>query len=359
MYWPNMQRDIQNFINPCETCLQNKYERNPIQIPNILTPTANKPLEKIHIDLLSVEKTKFLTIVDSFSKHAQAYEVKNQNAITIVNKLMKYFSHYGIPHEITADNGREFNNKILINYLNFRKININFTSVDNPKSNGIIERFHSTLIEHLRILNQNKTFKELRLKERVNYALIAYNNSIHSVTKETPLNILLGHLKLNNFQLTEETIVDSYIQNHKEIMEEIYCGIKRNIEKSKLKYSEEVNKEIDLPGQVYLKQHKRNVGKCEKPKFKIISVEDVTPQRCQITDDKGKKHKYYNVLLFKITNFYLNENLPKYISVTIKIKLIKLRVFGLSLPIEYLFLGFLSETVEENRSKVLAHEPSK
>ena len=51
-YWPNMQKDIQNFINKCDVCLTTKYERNPIQIPNIKTPTVDNPFEKIHIDLL-------------------------------------------------------------------------------------------------------------------------------------------------------------------------------------------------------------------------------------------------------------------------------------------------------------------
>lgn len=293
-YWPNMQKDIQNFINKCNICLTTKYERNPIQIPNIQTPTADKPFEKLHIDLLSLEQTKILTIIDSFSKFAVAYVIKDKNAITVLNKLIKYFTHFTTPKEITSDNGLEFNNKTIQNYLALRHIDIHYISIDNPKSNGIVERFHSSLVEHMRIINQNPIIKTLQLKERLNYALIAYNNSIHSTTKRTPLEIVFGQISETNLK-PEEIQIDEYLQKHAEILKQINKQVKSNIEQNKLKYSKPIEIEHEIPEQAYVKINKRNSGKIEKPKFKILNVKTIVHERGQIVDTKDKKHKISNL----------------------------------------------------------------
>ena len=46
-YWPNMLTDIQKYINNCEICLANKYERQPIKLNDNLTETPKKPNEKV------------------------------------------------------------------------------------------------------------------------------------------------------------------------------------------------------------------------------------------------------------------------------------------------------------------------
>lgn len=63
-----MKESIQTFINKCEICQRAKYERNPLKPELNITPTAKKPLEILHMDTFQVENTKFLTIIDSFSK---------------------------------------------------------------------------------------------------------------------------------------------------------------------------------------------------------------------------------------------------------------------------------------------------
>ena len=63
--------DIQKTINNCEICQQNKYERKPFKIDDNLTQTPTKPFQKVNIDTLTLERKKYLTIIDQFSKFAQ------------------------------------------------------------------------------------------------------------------------------------------------------------------------------------------------------------------------------------------------------------------------------------------------
>nr|CAH7729195.1 unnamed protein product [Callosobruchus chinensis] len=53
------------------------YERHPVNAKMNITPTAIKPFEIIHMDAYTFEQSKFLIIIHSFSKYAQAYYYLN------------------------------------------------------------------------------------------------------------------------------------------------------------------------------------------------------------------------------------------------------------------------------------------
>ncbi|KAL1463850.1 hypothetical protein WDU94_015550 [Cyamophila willieti] len=76
-YWPNLVNTVQNYINNYEICQITKYDRKPLKLYMNKTPTATRPFEIVHIDTFTAERTKLLTIVDSFSKLAQAYYLES------------------------------------------------------------------------------------------------------------------------------------------------------------------------------------------------------------------------------------------------------------------------------------------
>ncbi|KAK9688502.1 Integrase zinc binding domain [Popillia japonica] len=148
--WNKMDTHVTNYINKCEVCKTANYDRNPPKLPLNLTEIYEKPFEKVHIDTFSLQDSDFLTIVDAFTKIGQAYHIEGKTAIEIFNKLLDFFSHYGIPKSITMDNGTEFVNRTIQSLLRDQKIQIHTITPHNPQSNGIVERFHETL-EHFRI----------------------------------------------------------------------------------------------------------------------------------------------------------------------------------------------------------------
>jgi len=72
---------------------------------------------------LTLEKRKYLTVIDQFSKHAVMYYLRNLKATSIVDTLTKYFSNYNVPDELTHDAGTEFNNKLVMELLKLYKSN--------------------------------------------------------------------------------------------------------------------------------------------------------------------------------------------------------------------------------------------
>lgn len=280
-YWPNLKTSIQKYINNCETCLKCKYERTPIKPTLNITPTAARPLEILHIDKFTIQNSKFLTIIDAFSKYAQAYPLNSSTSAEIVNGLLKFFAHHGTPTTIVSDNGAEFQGSLIKDLMALHGINIHFISSQHPDSNGVVERFHSTLIEHARLLSNRDEFKDSPIRTKINYAVIAYNNSIHSVTKLTPFELLYGHI--HNKPLTEidldQQMSNNYLEQHKQKTKALYEQMASAFIDHKNKVANAVNQhrtEIpNIPSDVFVKNTQRqNKTKAKYNKEQIKEINE-------------------------------------------------------------------------------------
>lgn len=221
-YWPKMKEQISKFINECAICGQAKYDRNPVKPQFKIVPPATKPLEIVHMDLLTIQNEKYVTFIDVFTKYGQAYHLRDGTAISILQALLQFCTHHGVPLTIITDNGTEFTNQLFNEFTRLHKINHHKTLPHSPNDNGNIERFHSTVLEHIRILKlQHKDEPVVNL---VPYALIAYNSSIHSFTKCRPFDLLNGHFDPRDpvsIDFTEH-VLQQYSENHRQQMKKVY-----------------------------------------------------------------------------------------------------------------------------------------
>lgn len=295
-YWPYMKKSIQTFINECEICQQSKYERNPVNIKMNITPTATKPFEILHLDTFTLEKTKFLTIIDSFSKYAQAYVLTALVSTQIVDNLIKFFTHHGIPKQITTDNGTEFKNSVINDLLSLHKIKIHFCSPNHPQSNSLVERLHSTIIEHIRLLN-TQGFENDCMESKMAYAILAYNHSIHSATKLKPIDIINGHINTDNpFDIDiDKILINNYLNDHKEKVKLMYSNINQKLIENKEKVITKLNANRDDPeifepdSKVFVKKHirQKNANKFHKS----TNITDINPERKVVsTNTQDKIH---------------------------------------------------------------------
>lgn len=221
-FWPKMKEQITKYINECNICGQSKYDRNTIRQELHLVPPPTKPFEIIHLDLFTGETEKFLTIIDSFSKYAQAYHLRDGTEVSVIQALLTFCTHHGVPLTIVTDRGTEFTNQLFAEFTRLHKIQHHKILAHTPNENGMIERLHSTLLEHIRLLKlQHRGESAINLMP---YAILAYNSSIHSFTKCRPLEVISGHFDPRdplNIDITEH-LMQLYIQNHRSKMQKVY-----------------------------------------------------------------------------------------------------------------------------------------
>ena len=279
-WWPKMKNAVTKFIKACDVCNKSKYNRNPEVPPLPITKTCDAPFEKIFIDVFTVAKDKYLTIVDTFSRLGHAIKIDSKNPADVLDALITYFSYYGIPEEISSDAGTEFNNQLIKEIANLHKIKLHLGTAKNPESQANVERFHSTLLEHLRCMEEDN---EIPTERRMRMAIIAYNNSISSATGITPLEAILGHTKTRNpLELYyDKRCYQDLINRHKERMKILYSRLKakdtQRKEKTQDKQQPKVRqKEFKIGEKVYVENITKS-NKMLRPflgPFTIIKIND-------------------------------------------------------------------------------------
>lgn len=200
VFFPGLYKRLQAFTKNCEDCRLAKYERRPFKIP-ITRRMYDRPFDTVYMDVFVKETEKFLTIVDAFSKFAQLYKIENEQTETIIETLTRYFSTFGIPKQIVCDQATSFRNTEMSKFLTDLNVLLHFASCSN--SNGVVERFHSTIIEMYQA-NRDKT-RNLYLYDGLKLVVALYNETKHSVTKMAPRDIVYGTSNsLNKIKLASD-----------------------------------------------------------------------------------------------------------------------------------------------------------
>lgn len=206
------------FTNKCDSCPKIKYEQKPLKLPISLTNIPYKPMEHMFVDLYSIGGTTFLTIIDNFTKYAQAIPLTGSTSIHIAEALLSLFAVVGVPKRLTTDSDSKFHNETITDIFALYDIYIHFTTPYKTNSNSPIERFHFTLAETIRIQRLTDQDESVNLMK---YAIIAYNNTIHSATGFTPFELLYGHTDSRNpLELhCPKKFYQEYVTKHKKNIE--------------------------------------------------------------------------------------------------------------------------------------------
>ena len=137
VYWPCMNSDVKQFISKCETC--NRFpisqQKETLQSHEL----ADRPWEKVGVDLMSVKDHNYLITVDYYSNFWEIDYLENTKACVVIRKLKAHFARYGLPSIVMSDNGPQF---ISEEFKNFA-VNYDFEHVTSsphyPRSNGKAE----------------------------------------------------------------------------------------------------------------------------------------------------------------------------------------------------------------------------
>ena len=184
----------------CVECA--RYHRgNPPKRGALKPFVTGAPWEIVSIDICgpfpkSERGNKFvITLVDHFSKYAEAYCVPNHTADVVASEFMNgWVARFGTPMQLLSDQGAEFESNLFQQLCKYMDIDKLRTSPYKPSTNAIVERFHRSLNG---IMSKIMHEHERTWDDFVPFALSAYRNSVHESTNYTPNHIIFGH-EVNN-----------------------------------------------------------------------------------------------------------------------------------------------------------------
>ena len=194
VYWPWMQRDIEDYIQHKCACLKQRKPQRHKKAP-LQRITTNAPLEMVTIDFLHLEKGSggnqyILMIVDHFTKFVQAYPTRNKSTTTVAKHLYNDFIlRFGIPTKLLSDQGGEFESKVIHELSSLAGVDKLRTTPYHPQTNGLCERMNRTLLHMFRTLPETM---KTQWPSMVNKMTHAYNCTKHSTTGFTPFRLMFG-----------------------------------------------------------------------------------------------------------------------------------------------------------------------
>ena len=257
-YWPTWSSDLAAFLKKCAQCAQ--YHRGTLpRRAEMQTPRAGEPWERISIDITgphpqSTRHNRYiLTIVDHFSKWAEAVAIPNHTAATIARVLVtQVFTHFGAPVQLLTDRGREFESELFLQLMKWMEIEKLRTTAYKPSTNGIVERFHRTLNS---MIGKVVSDSQRDWDERLPLVMAAYRASPHSSTGYTPNRLFLGRenrmpvdlaMGLPPSEVNGDQTIDDYVAKQQELASETYQLVRENLrvnaERRKVPYDVRVRK---------------------------------------------------------------------------------------------------------------------
>lgn len=144
----------------CDSCVRGKMARCSYE--NTYSETSKQSLEALHVDLCgpfriaSLNGKKYmLTVVDQFSRRyfVAFLKTKDEASQALQNLIRRRENELNTKvKRIRSDNGLEFVNEDLQQYLNRKGIKHEKTIAYSPRSNGAAERANRTLLDKARTL---------------------------------------------------------------------------------------------------------------------------------------------------------------------------------------------------------------
>lgn len=196
-YWPNLEKDVRNYIGKCDKCQTQKYTKF-VKEPLTITTTASSSFEKVFLDLIGPldrddqGNTYILTLQCEITKYVEAYPLKTKTTQEVARAFAENFIlRYGIPREIATDRGSEFISGTMRELCNILKVNQLMSTAYHHESIGSLENTHKMLGSYLRIQTNNNPSS---WSSWVQYWCFSYNTTVHTETRYTPFELVFGQV---------------------------------------------------------------------------------------------------------------------------------------------------------------------
>ena len=280
-YWVGWSADVRRSVQSCAECARYKRGLAPRQGP-LQSLLTGEPWERIGVDITGPHPRSrngyvyILTLVDYFSKWADAFPLRNQEATTVAKVLIdRVFAYFGTPLQILTDRGRNFESELFAELCRRFDIDHVTTTAYKPSTNGLVERFHRTLNSVLaKVVNENQRDWD----DHLPYAVAAYRATPHESTGYTPNLLFLSRENRAPIDLIYGTpLQDSqsfnspndFVALRQEQIRTLYADVRAQLgkaaERQKKRYDLRVHKKVFTPGEwVWYFHPRRRIGRSPK-----------------------------------------------------------------------------------------------
>jgi hypothetical protein len=205
-WWPQMWKYVKEFIRSCDTCARAKVPRHqPHGLLHPL-PVPNGPWLSLSMDFItdlpsSNSKDSILVVVDRFTKMAHFIPCNKTITGEETAKLFldNIYRIHGLPDDIVSDRGAQFISNFWRGIFQLLHVKINLSTAYHPQTDGQTERVNQILEQYLRC---TVNYQQDNWVDLLPLAEFAYNNTMHSSTKQTPFFANYGqHPRADPFQV--------------------------------------------------------------------------------------------------------------------------------------------------------------
>lgn len=280
-YWIHMRQDVEDWCRRCTRCAGSKGPRTRSR-GEMQQYVVGAPFERIAMDIAGPfpetnNGNRYLLVaMDYFSKWPEVYPIPNQEATTVADQLVNdWISRFGVPLELHTDQGRNFESNVFQEVCKLLGIRKTRTTPLHPQSDGMVERFNRTLLEHLRkVVGENQR----EWDRHIPLFLMSYRSAVHSSTGQAPASVIFGH----EFRLPSEikfgvppteaaraSTASDYVADLRGIMAKIHRDTRQKLQISsdrmKTRYDLVANSKGFNEGErVWLYNPKRRKSRCPK-----------------------------------------------------------------------------------------------
>ena len=199
-WWPQLARDIQEYVKGCAQCQQNKVNTHPQKAPlNPITPAVGAlPFQTISMDFIVklpelAGYDSILTIMDhDCTKMLITIPCRETITAEGVAKLFlrQIFPRFGLPSKIISDRDPRFVSKFMKELCRLMGITQNVSTAYHPRTDGQSERSNQWLEQYLQFWVDHQ---QTNWHHYLPLAKFAHNSWKNKATGCSPFEILMGY----------------------------------------------------------------------------------------------------------------------------------------------------------------------
>ena len=194
-WFPKFDQIISQYVNSCPQCQITARNEKKHRAPLIKVPVIEQPMSVITMDFVGpVAPTKsgkkyMLILVCEHSKYVEAIPMASMRAQLVCEKLVEFWSRFGISKEIRSDQGRSFVSELVTGLEKLVGCVPTIHSSYAHHTSGTAERAIQTL-KHM--MKKFMIDKPADWDKKLNYLLFSLREVKHATTGLSPNSLVYG-----------------------------------------------------------------------------------------------------------------------------------------------------------------------